>query len=135
MTTQTATKNGPVPRQTLAGQIDRLDSILDGLAEALNESVADAVRRTVGEVLREAVADAVREALDGPELARAALARHADADSRPDEAQPRRTLAEALGDVVGWAVALAAPPVLYSGKALNWAWTWCLEKLRWALSP
>src|SRR5262249_35124431 len=119
MTTQQATKNGPVPRQTLAGQIDRLDTILDGLAEALNESVADAVKKTMGEVLREPVSEAVREVLEAPGLARAALARHADADSRPDEAQPRRTLAEALGDAVGWVVALAAPPVLLAGKGLS----------------
>jgi hypothetical protein len=135
MTTQNATKNGAQPRQTLAGQIDRLDTILDGLAEALNESVADAVKRAMGEALREAVADAVREVLDDPELVRAAVARHAKGDARPDEAQPQRTLAGALGDAVGWVVALAAPPVLYSGKALSWAWTWCLQKVRGTLCP
>src|SRR5262245_49590357 len=135
MTTETATKNGRLPRATLAGQIDRLDTILDGLAEALNESVADAVRKTVGEVVREAVGEAVREVLEDSNLVRAAVARHSAAEAMPDDAQPKRTLAEALGDALGWVVALAAPPVLYSGKALSWAWSWCLQKVRQALSP
>src|SRR5262245_24873124 len=39
------------PRRTLAAELDRLDRILDGLAEALNESVADAVRAAVTDLL------------------------------------------------------------------------------------
>jgi hypothetical protein len=113
-----------------------LDTILDGLAEALNESVADAVRKTVAEVVRETVQEAVKEVLADPDLIRTAVARHASNPSQPDATnQPKRTLVEALGDAVGWMVALAAPPVLYAGKGLSWAWTWCLEKVRWALCP
>lgn len=41
--TATMMANGKT-RKTLADQLDRLDRILDGLAEALNEAVADAVR-------------------------------------------------------------------------------------------
>src|SRR5215475_8309582 len=109
MTTQNATKNGPVPRQTLAGQIDRLDTILDGLAEALNESVADAVRKTVGEVVRETVKETVSEVLSDPGLIRAAMARHNN--SQPgNDTPPKRTLVEALGDAVAWVVGIVAPP-------------------------
>ena len=43
MTSATLNGNGQ-SRKNLSSQIDRLDGILDGLAEALNESVADAVR-------------------------------------------------------------------------------------------
>lgn len=49
-------------KKTLAFQLDRLDSILDGLAEALNGAVADAVKATVGEAAREAVKVALEEA-------------------------------------------------------------------------
>src|SRR5262245_6120787 len=134
MTTRNTTTNGAVPRQTLAGQIDRLDTILDGLAEALNESVADAVRKTIGEVVRETVKETVTEVLADPDLIRATMARHNNA--KPDEAaQPKRTLVEALGDAVAWVVGIVAPPALLAGKGLSFAWSWCLEKVRWALGP
>ena len=42
-------------RKTLASQIDRLDSILDGLAENLNEAVADSVKGAVTVAVQEAV--------------------------------------------------------------------------------
>jgi len=130
MTTETATKNRRVPRATLAGQIDRLDGILDGLAEALNESVADAVRKTVGEEVREVVEQAVREVLADPELMRAALARHAPVATPAPGQPPRRTLREALAGTVAWLAALAAPPAGRAGEALGWAWAWCLRGLR-----
>jgi hypothetical protein len=57
MSTETIS-NGRVPRKSLASQLDRLDTILDGLADALQGAVADAVR----EALAPAVRDAVREA-------------------------------------------------------------------------
>lgn len=50
-------------RKSLANQLDRLDVILDGLAEALNGAVSDAVRQAVGEATREAVQMAMAEAL------------------------------------------------------------------------
>ena len=40
-------------RKTLADQIDRLDRVLDGLAEGLNEAVATEVQRAVGRAVRE----------------------------------------------------------------------------------
>src|SRR6476619_6961806 len=61
-------------RKTLATQLDRLDRILDGLAEALNEAVADAVRQSVAATVGEAVQAAVKEVLMHPELLRAAAA-------------------------------------------------------------
>jgi hypothetical protein len=36
--------NGQLPRKQLADQLDRLDTILDGLADALNGAVADAIK-------------------------------------------------------------------------------------------
>jgi hypothetical protein len=62
----TTTNNGRAERKSLAGQLDRLDTILDGLAEGLNEAVATAVKQAV--VV--AVEAAVRELLASAELQR-----------------------------------------------------------------
>jgi len=61
MTTPTS-MNGRM-KKTLAFQLDRLDTILDGLADALNGAVADAVKKTVGVAAKEAVKVALDEAL------------------------------------------------------------------------
>jgi hypothetical protein len=63
--TTTMTTNGKL-RRSLSDQIDRLDTILDGLAEALNESVAAAVRDAVGLAVREAVQAVLTEVLTNP---------------------------------------------------------------------
>src|SRR5262249_36173607 len=62
------TMNTGTARKSLAEQIDRLDNILDGLAEALNESVAAAVQQAVGEAVAVAVQAAVVEVLTNPQL-------------------------------------------------------------------
>src|SRR5262249_18333349 len=58
----TTTLNNGV-RKTLASQLDRLDMILDGLAENLNEAVAIAAANSVKEIVNVAVQEAVRAAL------------------------------------------------------------------------
>jgi hypothetical protein len=68
MTTTQTEVNGRA-RKSLAHQLDRLDSILDGLAEALNGAVADAVKEAVGAAVREAVQAVLHEVLTNPELA------------------------------------------------------------------
>jgi hypothetical protein len=64
---QTTVTNGRT-RKSLADQIDRLDGILDGLAEALNESVTGAVREAAGAAVREAVRGVLTELLSNPGL-------------------------------------------------------------------
>jgi len=59
----TSTINGK-PRKQLADQLDRLDSIIDALAEGLPGAVADACR----EGARQAVKDAIIEIVTNPEL-------------------------------------------------------------------
>ena len=66
MTTNTATNSRRRP--TLSEQIDRLDSVLDGLADNLNEAVADAVRSAVGAAVREAVTATLAELRTNPEV-------------------------------------------------------------------
>ena len=59
--TMTATSNGPVRRKQLSDQLDRLDGIIDALADGLNQAVADAARdgsrAAVQEVLIELVSN------------------------------------------------------------------------------
>lgn len=65
--TTTLNPNGRA-RKSLAGQIDRLDSMLDGLADNLNEAVAQAVTEAVGAAVREAVATVLAEMLTNPQI-------------------------------------------------------------------
>lgn len=62
MSTTTPSLNGRM-KKTLFFQLDRLDTILDGLAEALNGAVAEAVKEAVGPAAREAVKVALHEAM------------------------------------------------------------------------
>lgn len=79
--TATTISNGRA-RKSLEQQIDRLDAILDGLAEALHGAVADAVKEAVGVAVQEAVRAVLKEVLTNPDLARAAAPKA--------EEQPRR---------------------------------------------
>jgi hypothetical protein len=63
MSAPTTATNGK-PRKQLADQLDRLDGILDALAEGLPGAVTDACR----EGARQAVKDAIIEVLTNPEL-------------------------------------------------------------------
>lgn len=65
----TATLNGKPPRKQLGDQLDRLDGILEVLAEALPGAVADACR----EGAKQAMTEAVVELLANPDV-RALLA-------------------------------------------------------------
>jgi hypothetical protein len=60
----TATMNGKPQRKQLADQLDRLDSIIDTLADGLNQVVADACR----EGTRQAVRNVLIEIANNPEL-------------------------------------------------------------------
>ena len=62
MSTTTPSLNGRM-KKTLSFQLDRLDTILDGLAEALNGAVAEAVKEAVGPAARDAVKVALHEAM------------------------------------------------------------------------
>lgn len=75
-------------RKSLASQLDRLDEMLDGLSEALNESVAMAVKDAVTLAVREAVQAVMTEVLSNPAI----VARlQALAGTAPRQATPRRT--------------------------------------------
>ena len=124
-----------LPRKTLSSQIDRLDGILDGLAEALDGAVADAVREAVGQAVREAVSATVREVLASPALLRAALASHGQQEAAPEAPAPeppaqRRTLKDALLNCLKRLLGGAGEGTSRTGDALRGAWSSCLARLR-----
>jgi hypothetical protein len=64
----TTTNTNGRARKSLAEQIDRLDTILDGLSEALQGAVASAVTEAVGVAVKEAVQGVLAEILTNPTL-------------------------------------------------------------------
>src|ERR1700694_4689428 len=66
--TTAMSSNGRVIRKSLAEQIDRLDGILDCLADGLNGAVASAVKDAVALAVKEAVSGVLTEVLTNPEF-------------------------------------------------------------------
>ena len=128
MTSATLSSNGRLPRKSLADQIDKLDSILDGLSEAIPEVIADSVRSATTQVVREAVSAAVKEVLSNPDLLRAALAGHAPTAPQPmPNRNPLRELLRRATDGLRDAAKLVA---IRASEKLSGAWTRSLDALR-----
>src|SRR5262245_48601194 len=104
-TTTTQVSNGRL-RRSLAEQIDRLDRILDGLAEALNEAVAAAVKEAVGIAVQQAVQAVLLEVLTNADLldqVRSAVAPHPPVEPKEPGPGPRkRPWANLAGSAAGW---------------------------------
>src|SRR5947209_3799894 len=102
--TTTMNPNGRA-RKSLAEQIDRLDSILDGLSEALQGAVAAAVTEAVGVAVREAVRCVLAEVLTSPDFLE--RLRQATAGSAPAAVPPaprgQGSLRRWLGRAGAWA--------------------------------
>jgi hypothetical protein len=131
--TSTINNNVRMPRKMLATEIDRLDALLDGLAENLNEAVAMAVKDTVAQAVREAVAVAVKEVLSNADLLRSALGQHT---APTPQAQPatattqRRSIGEVIKSGWSWVCKKGIQATTPVKKKLGQGLTWCLEKLR-----
>src|SRR5215468_8837747 len=98
----TTTLNNGV-RKTLASQLDRLDTILDGLAENLNEAVAMAAANSMKEIVNVAVQEAVRAAL-------VEILTNAEVQKRLIHVQPTPTmdhLREKAGSCWSWILSAA----------------------------
>ncbi|MBA4192656.1 MAG: hypothetical protein C0467_32210 [Planctomycetaceae bacterium] len=80
----TATMNGKPQRKQLGDQLDRLDSIIDALAEGLPGAVADACR----DGARLAVKDAILEIIGNPELRALIAPQHTHLPSPPAPTVP-----------------------------------------------
>jgi hypothetical protein len=86
--------NGKGQKKTLADQLDRLDGIIDALANGLNETVAEVVKQAVSVAVQQAVEGLVQAVLTNPELLRGLVAKvmpTATTDTEPSEpAKPSR---------------------------------------------
>jgi hypothetical protein len=67
-TTKTTTNANGKKRPQLADSIGRLNSILDGLSDAIPATVAESLQQGLSAAVREAVQQALQEALANPEL-------------------------------------------------------------------
>jgi hypothetical protein len=82
----TTNTNGRLARKSLASEINRLDSLLEGLAENLNEAVATAVKDAVSQAVREAVNAVIQEVLtNADQSAVPGKEPHQDTPSLPPE--------------------------------------------------
>jgi hypothetical protein len=108
---QTVLTNTKV-RKSLSEQIDRLDKILDGLAQALNGAVADAVTQAVGLAVKEAVQTVLTEVLSNPDFraqlqgsAVAPIAADADPAFRSTRTSVVDRVAQNAAHVANWCTA------------------------------
>ena len=96
----TTNVNGRV-RKSLAEQIDRLDQILDGLADGLNEAVAMAVKEAIGLAVKEAVQAVLAEVLTNAAI-REQLGGMAPPTVSPTAATPKPGLRQSFGQAGAW---------------------------------
>jgi hypothetical protein len=138
MTTTTNT-NGRTVRKSLADQIDRLDTMLEGLADGINETVTAVVQDAV----KKAVQAAIGEVLANAELQNRLQAAQSTNNAPARPATP--SFGQKLKGWIGWACAKVAQtakkcwtwlclktshPAVQVQKGMSLGWTWCLRNLR-----
>jgi hypothetical protein len=105
----TTTTNGQV-RKSLASQLDRLDTLSEGLNEAVAYAVEQSVQKAVSVAVREAVQALLAEVLTNPDL--------------------RAALASVVGGNATDHATTAAPVSDRRPSLLSPAWRWLLSGLR-----
>ena len=138
--TKTLEMNGPA-RKTLASQLDRLDSILDGHSEGLTDAVASAVREAVGLAVREAVQAVLTELLTNPALREQLQGPAAAQPTAPDDPANRSggskgrlaALCGRVGDKLRSACRVGAGWLRQAAQAARWAWRLTGQRVRTAL--
>jgi hypothetical protein len=125
-------------RKTLASQLDRLDSILDGHSEGLTDAVASAVREAVGLAVREAVQAVLTELLTNPAL-REQLQGPAEAEPAPPDGPANKqgggkswlaALCGRVGDRLRSACRVGAGWLRQAGRAASLAWHLVGDRVR-----
>jgi hypothetical protein len=117
------------PRKTLASELDRLDSFLDGFSVALNESVAAAVQEALDRAVSEKLPGIIAQVLSSPEVVQRLQPQTAPASQPIHRARPHAThswqdrvapLAQQVVDLYS-AVSAWARSTL-RGCAARWPW-------------
>jgi hypothetical protein len=103
-------------RKTLAEQIDRLDQILDGLADGLNEAVAMAVKEAVAVAVKETAHAVLTEVLTNPAIL-GKLHGAAAPGVQPVKETPKPGLRADLARLGGW-IATQVRSACQAGSAL-----------------
>jgi hypothetical protein len=137
--TKTMEMNGTA-RKTLASQIDRLDSILNGLSEGLDQAVAQAVREAVGLAVQEAVQAVLTELLTNPAL-REQLQKAASEAAPPDDPAAKNggskgrlaALCCRVRDLLRSACRAGAGRLSQAGQAVALVWRLADDRVRAAL--
>jgi len=86
----TQNTNGQSVRKTLSSQLDRLDGIIDTLADGLNQAVVDAVRDAVTLAVQQAVEVVLRELLTRPEILQTLAGQVSPVTAAPAEPKPSK---------------------------------------------
>jgi len=114
--TATMNPNGKTVRKSLADQIDRLDQILDGLAEGINETMTTAVQdaREGGRPGRP-----VAEVLTNAELAEVPAQQPGHRQRSPTGPPPSRS-ARSFKGWLGWVTGPPRAPLTAGLKKVGW---------------
>src|SRR5436305_3383955 len=70
MSHNSSTMNGAAQRKTLASQLDRLDNIIDAIADGLPKAIADVVCQAISTALPQAIQGVLTQVLSQPEVLR-----------------------------------------------------------------
>ena len=70
MSHNSTTMNGAAQRKTLASQLDRLDGIINAMADGLPKTIADVLREAVTVAVQETIQTVITELLSQPERLR-----------------------------------------------------------------
>jgi hypothetical protein len=105
--------NGNPPRKSLAQQLDRLDSILDGLDQGLSGAISDALKEIVPTVVAETLKATLLEIVTNPDIL--ALLRGNLPPASPPSAEPQPP-------------AQRPTAIARVGQAFVNAWAWSLKK-------
>jgi hypothetical protein len=110
--------NGQKQRRSLSHELDRFDSMIDGLDQAIQNVIGDAVKESVGAAVGEAVRATVLEIASNPDLIamlRGGVPATTPASTVEHPAAPQAPAVSVLGRV---------------RQSMSFAWQWVLNKLK-----
>jgi hypothetical protein len=109
MSHNSSTLNGSAQRKTLASQLDRLDNIIDAIADGLPKAIADVVCQAISAALPDAIQGVITQVLSQPDVLRQLAGLNAPAavpapsePASPPQPEPTAPSRSKLGAAWGW---------------------------------